>query len=950
MATRGHLLLFFILEPFCLLHITPSLAYSLKNCTILYQETRSADVSLDCANRNLETIPDDFPKNAASVQLNNNRLKKITRKDFSKMSQLRRLHLGFNQIDSVYDRSFSDLVFLKTLSMEHNNLNHLTRDMFYGLSNLTLLNLSSNFIQFIHCSAFRHMYRLQTLDLGNNDLQQIVEIQPVLQLPQIQTLKLRCNQFSSFETKELSLNFSSLREIDISGRNLERFSITTPIFPFLQMISLSGCEGNSTLKWDITDKTLLKRVVKLYIADAVLSFIETEKVLKSLYSLSHLRLQHLDEWIRKGLLTTVCKLPALKTLDLSNRLTNFILKFQPCSELTQLYLRESYISKLPKGSLQSLEQLQFLNLSTNRLTNVPFDVRHLSSLEILLVGNNLISELNCEDFLNTTRLMELYLNNNRITKLKRCVLQSLTDLKVLGLSNNLILTVGDTFKKTLFKLEVLDMSHNSIISLESGDFQGLQKLKYLNVTRNSIGKVNPEVFQELINLESLTVCLPYDYEPNFTGLQLLEHITLYLYNDGILKTHHSNINESFFTLKSMKTLTMISKDYHYGFPLDMPTELLQSMKHLESFRALNIYINAPPAETFHFNPQLKSLTLAETDLSNLKPGMFLPIPNLQTLDLAKCKIKSLDFLTQANLSALRYLKLSNNEISQINESVYQALPSLTYLDLSNNPFTCECLNADFITWVKSNKETQVINAHQYVCSFPVQKQGTLLLDFDIQSCWDQGNFFFFVSSSSLVVLTLLTSFVYHFLKWHLIYMFHLFLAFLYDSRKGKKADSYQFDAFVSYNSQDEDWVYHEMLPVLEEEQGWRLCLDHRDFQPGKPIIENITDAIYGSRKTICVISRSYLQSEWCSREIQMASFRLFDEKKDVLILLFLEDIPPQHLSPYHRMRKLLKKCTYLSWSKAEKHPGVFWQNVRKALQTKDDPPKDPALLTGPTQC
>ncbi|XP_014326671.1 toll-like receptor 13 [Xiphophorus maculatus] len=224
---------------------------------------------------------------------------------------------------------------------------------------------------------------------------------------------------------------------------------------------------------------------------------------------------------------------------------------------------------------------------------------------------------------------------------------------------------------------------------------------------------------------------------------------------------------------------------------------------------------------------------------------------------------------------------------------------------------------------------------------PVHKQGTLLLDFDIQSCWDEGNFFFFVSSSSLVVLTPLTSFVYHFLKWHLIYMLHLFLAFLYNSRKGKKADSHQFDAFVSYNSQDEDWVYREMLPVLEEEQGWRLCLDHRDFQPGKPIIENITDAIYGSRKTICVISRSYLQSEWCSREIQMASFRLFDEKKDVLILLFLKDIPPQHLSPYHRMRKLLKKCTYLSWSKAEKHAGVFWQNVRKALQTKNDTPENP---------
>ena len=40
--------------------------------------------------------------------------------------------------------------------------------------------------------------------------------------------------------------------------------------------------------------------------------------------------------------------------------------------------------------------------------------------------------------------------------------------------------------------------------------------------------------------------------------------------------------------------------------------------------------------------------------------------------------------------------------------------------------------------------------------------------------------------------------------------------------------------------------------------------------PGKPIIENISDAIYGSRKTICVISHHYLESEWCSREIQMA--------------------------------------------------------------------------------
>ncbi|XP_047206553.1 toll-like receptor 13 isoform X2 [Girardinichthys multiradiatus] len=120
-----------------------------------------------------------------------------------------------------------------------------------------------------------------------------------------------------------------------------------------------------------------------------------------------------------------------------------------------------------------------------------------------------------------------------------------------------------------------------------------------------------------------------------------------------------------------------------------------------------------------------------------------------------------------------------------------------------------------------------------------------------------------------------------------------------------------------------------------------MCNGHS----GKPITDNITDAIYGSRKTICVISRRYLESEWCSREVQIASFRLFDEQRDVLILIFLEDIPTYLLSPFHRMRKLLKKQTYLSWPRAADHPEVFWEKLRKALQTRNDPSEDNVLLS-----
>ncbi|XP_035522863.1 toll-like receptor 13 [Morone saxatilis] len=82
----------------------------------------------------------------------------------------------------------------------------------------------------------------------------------------------------------------------------------------------------------------------------------------------------------------------------------------------------------------------------------------------------------------------------------------------------------------------------------------------------------------------------------------------------------------------------------------------------------------------------------------------------------------------------------------------------------------------------------------------------------------------------------------------------------------------------------------------------------------------------------------------------MASFRLFDEQKDVLILLFLEEIPAQQLSPYYRMRKLVKKRTYLSWPQAGQHTGVFWQNVRRALETRDAVDDNTDLLTGPAAC
>ncbi|XP_010753891.2 toll-like receptor 13 isoform X1 [Larimichthys crocea] len=935
-----------------LLHLHPSCPYSLKSCTIAYTEDVSADVVLDCTNRKLVTIPDDIPREANSVNLGHNQINRINKNDFGNLSKVRILFLYENEISDVDDGSFLFMVSLTRLYMSTNKLTNLTANLFQGLSKLTLLDLSSNSIQLIHPLAFQFLSSLQTVKLDTNKLRQITDIQPILQLPHLHNLSISTNLFPSFETKDLLLNTStSLKVLDVSYNVFERFSITTQIFPHLEMIDLSRCGQSAGFKWDVTDKTLLKSITRLHFSHTLISFEDIQKVLQSLDSLMHLKLNYMDSWIHKGLLATVCEIPTLKKLNLCfNHVANLSAKLVTCSQLTELNLSCTDLTELSNGSILPMKRLRYLTVDTNLLTKVPDDIKSLSSLEILNLDDNLISELDCDDFLNTTRLTELYLNTNHISKLDSCVFEHLNHLKVLSISGNLLWTFGGAFKTGPHNLNILDVSKNFVASLDQGDFQGLGSLEYLDAVSNNIGRVKQGAFDGLNKLKTLCVSLPLEFENNFRGLQRVENITMYFNTDVRFKGPQPNDHEALLCLKSLKMFTIICRGYHHGFPFDIPKEIVQSMNHLEEFTADNVYISVPDPDTFKFNPNLKSLTLRQTDLSALGPELFQPIPNLQALDLSNTKLMSLDFLAQADLFALRRLTLTHNKITVINETIFQSLPALRYLDLNNNPFTCDCSNAGFIQWVKSDNQTQVVNGHEYTCFFPAAEQGNKLLDFDIQFCRIDVNFFFFISSTSIVLLTLLTAFILHFLRWHLVYTFYIFLAFLYDSKRRKRGTPHDYDAFISYNAHDEAWVYREMLPVLEGEQGWRLCLHHRDFQPGKPIIENITDAIYRCRKTICVISRHYLQSEWCSREIQMASFRLFDEQKDVLVLLFLEDIPAHQLSPYYRMRKLVKKRTYLSWLQAGQHKGVFWQNVWRALETGDDPADHTDLLTGPAGC
>jgi TIR domain len=88
-----------------------------------------------------------------------------------------------------------------------------------------------------------------------------------------------------------------------------------------------------------------------------------------------------------------------------------------------------------------------------------------------------------------------------------------------------------------------------------------------------------------------------------------------------------------------------------------------------------------------------------------------------------------------------------------------------------------------------------------------------------------------------------------------------------NSSESVNDSQYTYDAFVSYSTQDEEWVRGELLQCLER-NNLRVCIDFRDFRPGYSNIDEINRAIRESRKMLLVLTPRYLSSQWTTHERQ----------------------------------------------------------------------------------
>ncbi|XP_053192544.1 LOW QUALITY PROTEIN: toll-like receptor 5 [Scomber japonicus] len=811
--------------------------------------------------------------------------------------------------------------------------------------NITHIYLEFNHISEINRTSFQDFEHLQQLDLGNQRVQLIIRNNAFLRQRKLTRLVLGNNIQLQLEPRAFA-GLSKLQYLDLGYCNLDNSILAERYLQPLLSLETLDLFGNKIVR--LQPGPFFSRLTNFTQLNLKLNQIDRlcEEDLAGFrgknFTLLNLESNHLDRMFGGDLDWKKCGNPfrgmAFNILDLSSNgfSVNRSRQFFKAIEGTQIH---HLIYSGHMGKDFSHDNLRDPDKNT-------FEGLMNSAIEILDLSKSRIFALQIAVFspLNNAKIIDI--SQNKINRIDRNAFDGQVHLRMLNLSYNLLGEIHSYTFTNLTDLRVLDLSYNHIGVLGYKAFSGLSYLRDLNLTGNSLRDLGFPV--SLPNLDFLL--LGDNKLKSLSSIVDLGMNSIYVNVEGNTLT---NLEDVYVILTHFKRL---QKLYYGGnfikwcssnitIPLSNSLQVLD----LHDISLHTIWTQGKCLDLFDHLENLVALDLSLNSLAALPEGIFRGLSSIIELNLSS---NALTYLQQDIFPvSLKRLDLSKNFLH------FQAFPdpttfqSLLFLSLAENRFDCNCNLESFLTWLNVTNITFLSPVEDYRCEFPLPPSSLHnlpLLNYStiVEPCEEDDKFALFIFSTLLVITVILSGIVYARLRGHIFIIYKKVIGRVLEGPKPPPPEEeVQYDVFLCFSNNDYKWVEAALLKKLDKEFSenniLRCCFEARDFIPGVDHLSNNRDAIWSSRKTVCIVSKEFLKDGWCLEVFTLAQGRMLEELTNILIMLVVGEVAHYQLMKCNAVRAFVKRKDYLIWPNDPQDLEWFYERLISQI-LKNSKVKKPA--------
>lgn len=487
-----------------------------------------------------------------------------------------------------------------------------------------------------------------------------------------------------------------------------------------------------------------------------------------------------------------------------------------------------------------------------------------SSINTLDLSGNRIFALHRDIFCSLKDAAIIDISGNKINQIDRNAFNGLQEhLRMLNLSFNLLGEIRSYTFNSLTELRVLDLSQNHIGVLGYEAFNGLPNLRGLFLTGNllrNLGFPVPLPKLELLLLGDNRLVSIYgisEFAKSSIHVDIANNRLKNLDDVFEIVTNFKNLQNLFFSGNLIKFCTLSPVPYNNSLQvLDLHDSFLEAL--WAQGKCLNLFD--------HFR-SLLGLNISHNSITTLPQKIFRGLSSIREIDLSFNYLT--DLQTDVFPDSLKILHITNNFIGHPHP---RSFLSLAALDLAENWFHCDCNLESFLSWVTVTNVSLLSPVKEFRCALPSDLYNLSLNNYItiMEPCVNEEMdgqrlaFALFVFSGFLIVTLILCSIGYTRFRGHIFVVYKRIIGRVLEGpKRTSPVEEGQYDAFFCFSNNDYRWVEAALLKKLDnqfsEKNMLRCCFESRDFLPGEDHLSNIRDAIWSSRKTVCIVSKEFLK-------------------------------------------------------------------------------------------